>query len=153
MGCDIHCYSEGKMPKDLEDDREYLGEFFDDTRSYRLFGWLAGVRNYSAVKQCQVVKPGLPILCPNPKIIQEFKALEGDAHSEHHVYLEDLLGYDYDQLVEDRRVIRDGNGGCTCEPGEGEVMSLREFLGKSYFDELDKMKQAGVFRLIFWFDN
>ena len=46
MGCDIHSYAERKTSKGYEiiDGLHPL-----DWRSYGLFGFLAGVRNYSAV--------------------------------------------------------------------------------------------------------
>jgi hypothetical protein len=77
-----------------------------------------------------------------------------DAHSASWLTVEELLAYDYDQKVEDRRVTVNGNGGCTCDPGSGKQMSLREFLdGTDFFESLDAIKAAGGERVVFWFDN
>jgi hypothetical protein len=70
----------------------------------------------------------------------------------------ELLEFDYDTPMEDRRVTRQMpsgilNGGCTCEPGEGEKMTFREFLGPAFFDDLEKLKAEGADRVVFWFDN
>jgi hypothetical protein len=67
--------------------------------------------------------------------------------------LGELLAFNYDASMEDMRVMRDGNGDCTCEPGEGQAMTLREFLGKNFFDDLEKLKAVGADRVVFWFDN
>ena len=64
-----------------------------------------------------------------------------------------MLNYDYDQIVEDRRCTINGNGGSTCEVGMGKFQTLREFLGEGYFEELERAKEDGVERFIFWFDN
>lgn len=41
----------------------------------------------------------------------------------------------------------------TCDPGEGKAETFREFLGKWFFDDLEKLKEAGAERVVFWFDN
>ena len=81
-----------------------------------------------------------------------------DYHSASWQYVSELLEFDYDTPMEDRRVTRQMpsgilNGGCTCEPGEGEKMTFREFLGPAFFDDLEKLKAEGADRVVFWFDN
>jgi hypothetical protein len=81
-----------------------------------------------------------------------------DYHSASWLYVSELLEFDYDTPMEDRRVARQMpsgilNGGCTCEPGEGEKMTFREFLGPAFFDDLEKLKAEGADRVVFWFDN
>lgn len=150
MGCDIHCYGEKKIEGDYT--REYVGQFFTDIRSYGLFGWLADVRNYSGIVPLKGVYEGLPVGACD-RIKREYKSWEYAAHNLHYVKVDTLLKVDYEQIIEDRRVTRNGNGGCTCEPGEGRFLTLREFLFEGYFEELDRMQQLDVERIIFWFDN
>jgi hypothetical protein len=69
----------------------------------------------------------------------------------------ELVDFNYDAPMEDRRVTRQTgpnswNGGCTCEPGEGEQTTFREFLGKAFFEDLEKLKASGAERVVFWFD-
>jgi hypothetical protein len=121
MGTDIHiivqkCNDEGHW--------EDIGGTDYDGRSYRLFGWLAGVRNYSRVGP--LVEPrGLPEGYEN-------KGCLGDHHFTWYT-LAELLAVDYNQIVEDRRVIVQYvnviDGGCTTDSGDGEKMTLKEFLG------------------------
>jgi hypothetical protein len=69
----------------------------------------------------------------------------------------ELLEFDYDAPMEDRRVTRKTeygwDGGCTCEAGEGEKMTFREFVGTGFFDDLEKLRSEGAERIILWFDN
>ncbi len=148
MGCDIH----------LSYQRCVAGRWYDvpvpngdyglplNYHSYGLFGFLADVRNYSRVPP--IAEPrGLPI---------DFTVREdtyvGD-HSFSWLSINELLAYDYDQPFEDRRVMRDNNGGALAGPGEGKMTTLRDFLGDSYFDDLQTMVGAGVERIVFGFDS
>ncbi len=137
MGCDIHVQAFTK------EDNKYLklSEDFFDVRSYRLFGFLAGVRNYSAITPISKPK-GLP---------DWYKESDDDweYHSHSWLTIDELESYDYNQIVEDRRI----DNGQTCEPGHGEKMTLREFLGEWYFKELSRMKNSGVEIIVFWFDS
>lgn len=71
-----------------------------------------------------------------------------DGHSASWLSLKELLEFDYDQIFEDRR-----NGGYTCEPGKGELTTYKEFLGEGFFEDLEKLKNSGADRIVFWFDN
>lgn len=148
MGCDIHAYAERKTNRGWEPVGD-LSPF--DWRSYGLFGFLAGVRNYSAIPPI-AEKRGFPDDAGN-EVREEYKSWECDAHSASWLSMTELEAFDYDAPMEDRRVMRDGNGGCTCEPGEGEKTTFRAFLGPAFFEELEKLKAAGADRIVFWFDN
>lgn len=153
MGCDIHGYAERRNAAGQWEEIPGLRPF--DWRSYNLFGWLAGVRNYSAVAPI-AERRGLPgDVSP---AIEELYVEDADCHSATWVSLAELREFDYDMLCEDRRgAVREGgvivSGAGTCPPGKGAVMPYREFLGKSYFDELDRLQAAGAKRVIVWFDN
>jgi len=148
MGCDLHGFVERKNEMGQW---EYAPGFHPfDWRSYRLYGWLAGVRNYSAVTPLS--KPrGLP--GDASASLKEKYNDDDDYHSASWVSLEELLEFDYDAMVEDRRVSTPHTGNATCAPGEGETMTYREFLGKNFFEELGKLKEIGTCRVVFWFDS
>lgn len=160
MGCDIHLIAQKKVVVDqdapawAEQTASYQdveGDFLD-YRSYRLFGFLADVRNYSAITPI-AKRRGIPDDFHDKEHPYRADDYYSDYHSHSWLSLEELLGYDYDQTVEDRRVTIDNDGGRTAEPGGGENMTLREFLGEHYFSELERMKAAGVDRIVFCFDN
>ncbi len=154
MGCDIHIHAERR-----EDDHwayipmegEPLG-----SRSYGVFGFLANVRNYSAIR---------PIAMPRgfPEDASEcvraaYASWEGDSHTPSWLTVQELTDYDYDMQIEDRRYTRQEepgffNGGATCEAGQGKTLPLREFLGANFFKELERLRASGAERIVFWFDN
>ncbi len=87
---------------------------------------------------------------------EEFDRWREDLHNPSWILAEDLLKFDYDQLIDDRRYTkqtgpRSFDGGATREPGQGQKMTWREFLGEEYFEELGKLKEG--YRLVFFFDN
>lgn len=147
MGADIHLYGEKKNDKG---EYEALAEFFD-MRSYRVFGFLADVRNYSAVKpiaECRGIPDDVSV-----DVKDLYKIWYGDAHSASWLTLDELLNFNYKETVEDRRCTIGNNGGCTAPEGEGKLTSYKDFLGEFYFNELEKLKEAGADRVVFWFDN
>lgn len=153
MGCDIHTFAERKTDAGWEV-IPGLRPFND--RSYGIFGFLAGVRNYSAVPQI-AARRNLPEDASD-LAREEYEGWGGDAHSASWLSVEELTTFDYDQPLEDRRVTRQTgpnswDGGCTCAPGEGEKMTYREFLGNAFFADLEKLKAQGAGRVVFWFDN
>jgi hypothetical protein len=154
MGCDIHTHAERRGESGQWEAIEGLRPF--DWRSYGLYGWLGGVRNYSALEPI-AARRGVPDDLSEPAK-EHLEKWSDDYHSASWVSLEELTSFDYDALCEDRRcTVQIGpntvTGAGTCEPGEGLVQSYREFLGEHYFAELEKLKSAGVERIIFWFDN
>ena len=180
MGCDIHVCVEIKedgrwMPNELEIFEEIdwktangrLDHYpmipsakFPVGRNYSLFGWLAGVRNYSAVTPAFADR-GLP---PDMSGTTSDKAYRwaGDAHSASHVTAAELLAVDYEQLVEDRRhTVQEAsgifNGGATCEPGKGVQEKLGDFIGRDFVKAVKRLASLHTdpkcVRLVFWFDN
>jgi hypothetical protein len=154
MGCDIHCvaekFSDGKWEAMPLEPRPF------DMRGYGVFAFLAGVRNYSGVTPISEPK-GFPADASKAALAwaDEYGT---DGHSHSWLWMSDLLDFDYDAEIEDRRVTRQlapnmWSGGETCEPGEGTKTTLREFLGGWYFSEITRLRDAGVGRLLFFFDN
>jgi hypothetical protein len=152
MGCDIHSHAE----KRVEGRWVHVDvEAFED-RNYGFFGWLAGVRNYSAMTPIASNR-GLPHDASR-KTNADYEGWSSDAHSDSWVGLDELLAVDYSQTVEDRRVTKQlaagyWSGGETCDPGQGAPMTLQEFLGGGYFRDLKRLQDAGAERVVFWFDN
>lgn len=149
MGCDIHVVEQRKTEKGWER-VDGLATF--DWRSYGMFGFLANVRNYSAVPPISEPR-GLP---------DDYTPDEQDdldyTHSNSWLSILELLAFDYEQEIEDRRVtVQTGpnswNGGGTAEPGGGEKMTYREFLGEGFFESLEAAAKAGVDRIVFGFDS
>ena len=172
MGCDIHSFAEvrrdGKwepsgavFPMDQFDQerekRSHTRHPFD-WRSYGLFGFLAGVRNYSCVPCIQEPTYEIPIDV-SAEVREEFE--DADWHSINVLTLKQLLDYDYEQTFWDRRVTKEVRPGCfdgaaLAEEGEGETKKLRDFLGLDFFRDLDVLKSLGGpedVRIIFGFDN
>jgi hypothetical protein len=161
MGCDIHSFAEvrreGRWTRaDVKFPSWDGGETAEpfEVRDYGLFGFLADVRNYS--HSPVITEPrGIP---DDADLTDEEREefADGWYHSASWLTLAELLAYDYDQVFWDRRVTKDGNGAALAEGGEGEHLSLREFLGQGYFDRLDLLAALGRpedVRVAFWFDN
>jgi hypothetical protein len=149
MGCDIYAVVQIRRGDKWV---RHPYEFFDD-RNYRLFGWLADVRNYSAVRPISLPR-GLPLDHGLELPPDEFEYF----HSWSWLTSSELAEVDYDQFVEDRRTTviapqgwRDGSA--TCEAGLGEFMLLRQFLGKVAMDDIYAIIRLGDARLIFGFED
>ena len=125
--------------------------------SYRLFGFLANVRNYSAVEPISHPR-GLPpgIELPSSDFDGPDEAWLGE-HDHSWLLLSELQAIDFDRIVEDRRTTGkvDGlrRGNLTAPVGEGVKMTLREFLGVEFFEELDRLEKAGAERIVFGFGS
>ncbi len=152
MGCDIHMYAERATGHGYE---AIPNAPVMEWRSYAVFGFLAGVRNYSDVTPISDPR-GFPDDASDD-VAEDYEGWGPDAHTPSYLSLEELLGFDYDASMEDRRVTRKTsygwNGGATCNPGEGREMTFRDFLGKGYFDDLGALQKSGADRVVFWFDN
>lgn len=147
MGCDIHSYAEKRVNGKWQ--RVDVTPF--DWRSYGMYGFLAGVRNYSDVPPL-AGRRGLPGDA-SQEVAGEHEHWGGDAHSASWLSVEELSVFDYDAAVEDRRITVNNDGGCTAKPGGGKMTTWREFLGPDFFRDLAALKDAGAERVVFWFDN
>lgn len=145
MGCDIHikyerlnhlAYEEVKIDYNRAKDQERPLDY----RSYRLFAFLAGIRNYSAIQPIALPR-GMPV-DPSSDYFDD-----QDRHSHSWLTLSELLAFDYDVEIEDRRV-----NGQTLPEGHGRRETYRTYLCKGYFDDLKRLKDAGVDRIVFCFD-
>ena len=152
MGCDIHAHVEYRHATGAW---VYVPELeLFDYRNYNLFGWLAGVRNYSAVPP--IAAPRRLPVDVSPEIAHALDGWGSDAHSVSWLSLEELQAFDYDAAVENRRMTVGNSGGHTADPGGGTMTTYREFLGTSYFADLERFVLAaerGPVRVVFWFDN
>ena len=154
MGCDIHAHAERREGTRWV--RVPMTPEPFDWRSYERFGFLADVRNYSAVPPITAPR-GFPEDASD-EVRKDYEGFGLDAHTPSWLSVDELTAFDYEAEIEDRRCSRMMpagyiSGGETCEPGEGKRMTLREFLGKGFFDDLESLKQAGAERVVFWFDN
>lgn len=147
MGTDIYAFVE--ICKD--DKWEYIQPCFD-FRSYGIFGFLAGIRNYSQVPSI-FPRKGWPKDCSQEQDIDHYGAS--------FITLKELLDFDYEALVEDRRISKrmpEGwiNGTFTVEPGKGEVMKWKDFLGENFMNEIKEIAKLDPnpenIRIVFDFD-
>lgn len=156
MGCDIHSWAEKKTATGYE---AVSGTFTDgpcpfDWRSYGMFAFLSGLRNYSQVT---------PI--SEPRGFPDDLSDDGDrdaadmyGHSPSWLSVSELVGFDYEQQFEDRRITVQTepniyNGSGTAEPGGGFLTTYRTFLGAAFFADLKTLQDIGADRVVFWFDN
>ena len=155
MGCDIHVFAERKIGSEYEPVQIDLSQL--EHRSYGKFGFLTGtVRNYSAVPPISLPR-GLPADVSSV-IRSEYERWGLDSHTPSWLSVQELLAFDYDAPMEDRRVTvqiapQHFDGGGTCQIGMGQKTTYREFLGAYFFRELQELKDAGVDRIVFWFDS
>lgn len=152
MGCDIHTMCEHKV------DDKWTAIPIDpeafDWRSYGLFGFLADVRNYSFVPP---ITPQRGVPGDASEEAKDY-IVDGAYHSCSWLSVQELLAFDYDATFEDRRTraqIAPNVWSCAEDAGEGrgKVTTFRDFLGAGYFKELDRLKAAGVERIVFGFDS
>lgn len=163
MGCDIHSVAidangkpiDGGIWADCVTDNPYYneGEPFGN-RNYSVFGFLAGVRNYSAVQPISEPR-GLP---------KDFSCNDIDGgdwlgdHSFSWLSLAELEAFNYEGMMEDRRYtghhpIGFISGAMTADPGRGAAMTWREFLGEDFFKDIAELRRIGADRVVFGFDS
>lgn len=154
MGCDIHITPERKTGAGYEPITDVAfaeGSAPFDWCSYGMFGFLAGVRNYSAVAPLSEPR-GVPEDASG-SVCEDYEHWSCDAQSASWLSVAELSAFDYDKQMEDRRVMINNDGGCTAEPGGGTTMTFREFLGPQFFEDLSKLQECGADRVVFWFDD
>lgn len=188
MGCDIHSFAEVKRKNKWEKVTDEIFPDYGDKktdepfswRSYSMFAFLAGVRNYDHCTPLSEPK-GLPkdseflntplesqemrsYWTEEPvKIETNFDDINNDwnYHSKSHLTLKELTDFDYETKFWNRRVTKQTapncfNGASLAEEGEGETVSYRENLGQGFFDVIETLKELGKpedVRIVFWFDN
>jgi hypothetical protein len=90
MGCDIHLYFEKKNKQGVWEKIEIDERILPDDRNYRLFSFLAGVRNYEEFKfQPQFANRDIPNDTSLPGTDTD-DIFMGD-HSFTHAYLDEIL--------------------------------------------------------------
>ena len=176
MGADIHLFVEiktnGKWLK-FEGDHFTLDEYEKkeykkdkgytpfDWRSYSMFGFLAGVRNYSNCIPLSEPK-GLPNDSEylnkggynygsgwgqdNMKVKDELEH-DADYHSHSYLTLRELSEFNYEKTFLDERPQTDTYG---------KVITYREHLNEMFFVHLEELKTLGEpddVRIVFYFDN
>lgn len=159
MGCYIHITTEVRR-KDLW--IKVVADFSNggapfDWQSYGLYGFLADVRNYSAIEPIGKRK-GLP---EDVSMAALETIGEHERHSCSWLSLAELLAVDYTKLIEDRRkTVRMGpnvwDGGGTETYWAGSPARLSEFLGPRFMHDLEVLKTLGKpedVRIVFCFDN
>lgn len=167
MGCDIHTYveqreSDGWVRVEWNGGIDRYGytvtEPFD-WRDYGMYGWLADVRNSSAVPPISQPR-GLPDDV-SAQVRLHHEEWGWDAHSASWLTVDELLAFDYEATFEDRRYRKQvgpksWDGAATAEPGDGKSTTYREFLGSQFFDDLaglNTLNKVKPTRVVFWFDN
>lgn len=164
MGCDIHSFAEVKQEGKWQVVRDKIFGNKDSSspfnwRSYNLFGVLAGVRDYAQVKPISEPK-GAPSNL-STEVREELSSWEGDGHSHSWFTVRELLDFDWDKIVWNRRITRQEgpnffNGRALAEEGEGKHETYREHIGPSFFEDLEVLKGLGDpedVRVVFFFDN
>lgn len=171
MGCDIHSCIEHKQPDgswkqvtdviplddfDKRTQEKERGDSPFDWRAYGMFGFLADVRNYSHVPTVAEPKHAIPE-DTSQEVKEAYEFWSGDAHTATWLTVRQLSEFDYDQIFWNRRVTKNGDGAALADEGEGEHLSIREFLGDAFFEHLkvlqDIDKNPDDVRVVFWFDN
>jgi hypothetical protein len=116
-----------------------------DDRNYSAFGWVNDVRNYAAVEP-RFADRG-PSKTLDKKDLEQLKyECWGGVEAEYpstHFTVKELLEVNYNEVVENRRCMIDGNGGVTCAPGEGKKMRLYEFLGWGWMSDMLALAAMG----------
>ena len=148
MGCDIHTFA-------IKDNKvvECLQPF--DWRSYAMYGWMVNVCNYSNVTPLSQPRTWIDL---HPEIIEsiEYTCRYYGDHSHSWLTVAELNAIDYDQEIVDYRgtvEVSPGfyDGSATLD--KGKTLTLREFLGTRFFEDLDILNKVGIDMVVFAFDN
>lgn len=106
-------------------------------RSYGLFGFLADVQNYSHVPPI-CAQRGTP-----SDLSVEAKQDNEDTYFCTWLTVADFNAVDYDKIFWNRRITRGNDGAALANEGEGEHVTLREFLGTQFFEHLTILRSLG----------
>lgn len=156
MGVDIYthverCNEAGKWEK-VPDMEPF------DWRDYGLYGWLADVRNYSAIPPIAEQR-WIPDDA-SPEVREEFDAdWERGCYGASWLSVRELADFDYSQELNDRRITRQTgpnafDSGATGSPEEGTITTYRKFLGDAFMRDLESLQELGNpdrVRVVFWF--
>jgi hypothetical protein len=154
MGCDIHTNVEVRQSDGTWSHIDIKPEVFN-WRDYGLFGFLADLRNYSAIPNPWPPR-GWPDDVSEETIDYNRGFREGDGHTLHWITLEELKSFDYDKTFEDRRFTNGVNCGSTADEGSGRLVTYREFLPDFFFADIDRLSALGEpkdVRVLMFFDN
>lgn len=151
MGTDIRISAERRVG-----DRWQIvkSEYDGCEQRYSLFGWLADVCNYAAIPPLEPIKG-----VPRDACAQTFEYHWDEGQFGQTWYLvDDLLAFDFDQPVENRRVggyLPNGifDGSITAEPGGGVMTTYREIVGIYFLKELERLKSICAERIVISFDR
>ncbi len=143
MGCDIHSVAEKRREDGTWQAVENVG--FNGCYSYKVFAFLAGVRNSFDVPPISEPR-GIPtdVAVHAPVDCEPWGF--GYAHSSSWLSVEELEAFDYER--EFARWV-----GRSDFENEFEMTTYKRFLGSWFFENLAEMKAAGAERVVFWFDN
>lgn len=161
MGVDIHACAEKR------EGNQWVGidnaEPFEWTRvSKSCYAFLAGIRNYW----------GLTPIAPPRGLPDDVSAAarnlygdpdrpgSGDWHSGSWLTVAELAEFNYDATFQDKAATVEINGqpyyklgGQLMDAQPDRIKTYRQFLGKDFFTELQRLKAIGAERIVFWFDN
>lgn len=157
MGCDIHVKLEVRDSDGITwkpagfhptTDSRRDDEFWD-CRSYAMFSVLAGVRNYSAVTPLTTPRGFPSDMSLGAQIWSDW----GDFHSPTYYVLSELLTFNYDAPLEDRRNLP--------ESAPGRMTTYREFMTNVFFRDVERLRVWATendidpedVRIIMAFDN
>lgn len=163
MGCDI--YSVAQVQDDYGnwnfvnpgfpgwDENTTTYEPFN-WRHYGMYGFIANVHNYSFVPVLAGARGYPPDLSECDDYINDHWLGE---HSHSWLLVSELAEFDYNQTFENRRTMRNGDGRADTGPGNGEITTYREFLGKNFFRDLGILKSLNPdhnkIRIVFGFGS
>ena len=142
--------------------KEYTNRPFTE-QNYGLFAFFADVRNYSCIPVLDEPR-GLPAV-DEPDFGEGLQAVWSrsdwepwpehcDNHSATWFLVSELLCYNYDILFENRRSISGFEE--TVPAGLGELISIKEYIGHKFFDDLYILQNLGdptKIRVVISFSN
>ena len=116
-------------------------------QNYGLFGFLAGVSNYALVPilseprgfpESEVPDFGKGLGAAHLRSEWEPWPQHRDNYSPTWFLVSELIAYDYDTVFENRRNERD-----SVPVGSGEMITVREYIGPKFFEELSVLEKLG----------